>query len=217
MAILSWPQCVTLVSYLFGARISVMIIMAKVNRCISEIRQCHGRRGTVKSTAILVHVSHYDDVIMSSMASQITSLTIVYSIVYSGTDQRKHQNSASLVFVQGIHREPVNSPHKWSVTRKMFPFDDVIMQWWPRGMSLLLIKVKDILTVFRKKPYYFQKKGLFVNLITKSASILFFKVVNFSWNCLKCVLQVHHPTLNKIVYNNLWVIHSLVHSHVTRP
>ena len=41
--------------------------------------------------------------------------------------QRKHQSSASLAFVWGIHQWPVNSPHKWSVTRKMFPFDDVIM------------------------------------------------------------------------------------------
>ena len=64
---------------------------------------------------------------MGAMASQITSLTIVYSIVYWGTDQRKHQSSASLAFVRGIHRGPVNSPHKGPVTRKMFPFDDVIM------------------------------------------------------------------------------------------
>ena len=40
---------------------------------------------------------------------------------------RKHQSSVSLAFVWGIHRGPVNSPHKWPVTRKMFPFDDVIM------------------------------------------------------------------------------------------
>ena len=64
---------------------------------------------------------------MSAMASQITSLTIVYSTVYSGVDQRKHQSSASLAFVRGIHRWPVNSLHKSPVTRKMFPFDDVIM------------------------------------------------------------------------------------------
>ena len=63
----------------------------------------------------------------SAMASQITSLTFVYSTVYSGADQRKHQSSASLAFVWGIHRRPMNSPHKWPVTRKMFPFDDVIM------------------------------------------------------------------------------------------
>ena len=73
------------------------------------------------------HFCHYSDVIIGTIASQITSLTIVYSIVYSDADQRKHQSSASLAFVQGIHRGPVNSPHKWPVTRKMFPFDDVIM------------------------------------------------------------------------------------------
>ena len=72
-------------------------------------------------------VAHYNDITMGSMVSQITSLTIVYSTVYSSADQRKHQSSASLAFVRGIHRGPVNSPHKWPVTRKMFPFDDVIM------------------------------------------------------------------------------------------
>ena len=71
--------------------------------------------------------SHYDDVIMSTIASQITSLTSVYSTFNSGADQSKHQSSASLAFVWGIHRGPVNSPHKWPVTRKMFAFDDVIM------------------------------------------------------------------------------------------
>ena len=72
---------------------------------------------------------HYNDVIMGASASQITSLTIIYSIVYSDADQRKHQSSASLAFVRGIHRGPVNSLHKWTVTRKMFPFDDVIMKY----------------------------------------------------------------------------------------
>ena len=67
------------------------------------------------------------DVIMRVMASQIASLKIVYSTAYSGADQRKHQSSASLAFVRGILRWPVNSPHKWPVTWKMFPFDDVIM------------------------------------------------------------------------------------------
>ena len=78
---------------------------------------------------------------MTAIASQITSLTIVYSTVYSGSDQRKHQSSASLAFVWGIHRWPVNSPHKGPVTRKKFPFDDVIMRRliiWP-SVSILLI------------------------------------------------------------------------------
>ena len=65
---------------------------------------------------------------MDAMASQITSRAIVYSTVYSGADQSKHQSSVSLAFVRGIHRRPVNSPHKWPVTRKMFLFDDVIMK-----------------------------------------------------------------------------------------
>ena len=71
---------------------------------------------------------------MGVIASQITSLTIVYSTVYSDADQRKHQSSASLAFVRGIHRRPGNSPHTWQVTRKMFPFDDVIIQCM--GMNL---------------------------------------------------------------------------------
>ena len=64
---------------------------------------------------------------MTTIASQLTSLTIVYTTVYSDADQNKHHSSASLAFVWGIHRGSVNSPHKWPVTRKMLPFDDVIM------------------------------------------------------------------------------------------
>ena len=70
---------------------------------------------------------YYNDVIISAIASQITSLTIVYSTVYSDANQGKHKSSASLAFLRGIHRGPVNSLHKWPVTRKMFPFDDVTM------------------------------------------------------------------------------------------
>ena len=58
---------------------------------------------------LLFHCSHlsthYCDVIMTSVASQITSLAVVYSIVYSDADERKHQSSASLAFVRGIHRD----------------------------------------------------------------------------------------------------------------
>ena len=70
---------------------------------------------------------HYSDVIMIAMASQIISVTFVYSTVYLGADQRKHQSPASLAFVRAIHRWPVNSPHKRPVTWQMLPFDDVIM------------------------------------------------------------------------------------------
>ena len=72
---------------------------------------------------------------MGATASQITSLTSAYSTVYPGADHRKHQSSASMAFVRGIHRWPVNSPLKGPVTRKMFPFDDVIMFQCARRVS----------------------------------------------------------------------------------
>ena len=82
---------------------------------------------------------HYNDVTMYAMASQITSPKVVYSFI-QGADQRKHQSSASLAFVRGIHRSPVNSPHKGPVAQKMFPFDDVIMMnpWYLMKFSSTL-------------------------------------------------------------------------------
>ena len=123
-------------------------------------------------------LSHYTDVIMSSIASQITSLTIVYSAVYSGADQRKHHSSASLVFVLGIHRGPVNSPHKRPVTRKMFPFDDVIMAW---------PCVYDMDTLY----VLLQLRGIYcstVRAITKSSST--FSATNISSN-ITSILRLH--------------------------
>ena len=87
---------------------------------------------------IFTYPKHYIGVITTTIASQITSLTVVYSTVYSDVDQRKHQSSASLAFVWGIHRDPVNSPHKGPFTRKMFPFDDVIMNTWVPGLHCKL-------------------------------------------------------------------------------
>ena len=69
---------------------------------------------------------HHIAVIMGIMAYKITSLTILDSIVYSVADQRKHESSVSLVFVLG----PVNSAQKGPVTRKMFPYHDVIMGYF---------------------------------------------------------------------------------------
>ena len=79
---------------------------------------------------------------MSAMASQISSLTIVYSSVYSGADLRKHQSSTSLAFVNGIHRRPMNSPHKEPVAREMFPFDEVIMvvAWFSNECAILSLQ-----------------------------------------------------------------------------
>ena len=91
------------------------------------VRNAHGRHQWVLLTNGK-QCKYYNDVIMGTIASQITSLTTVYSAVYSDADQRKHQSSASLASVLGIHRGLVNSPHKWPVMRKMFPFDAVIIK-----------------------------------------------------------------------------------------
>ena len=80
-------------------------------------------------------------IIMGAKASQITSLTIAYSTVYSGADQRKRQSSTSLAFVWGIYRWPMNTPHKGPVTRKMFPFDDVIMIMWTLQWTNMLYEL----------------------------------------------------------------------------
>ena len=63
---------------------------------------------------------HYTDVIMTTMTSQITSLTVVYLTVYSDADQRKHQSSASLAFVWGIRRDRWIPRTKGQVRGKCF-------------------------------------------------------------------------------------------------
>ena len=63
---------------------------------------------------------HYIDVIMTTMESQITSLMVVYSIVYSGADQRKYQSSAPLAFVRGVHRDRWIPRTKGQLRRKCF-------------------------------------------------------------------------------------------------
>ena len=75
----------------------------------------------------------------------------VYLTVYSGAD-KKHHNSASLAFVRGIRRWSVNSPHKWPATRKMFPFDDVIMS--KKGTEAQSISYQDIVHIKRTNSLY---------------------------------------------------------------
>ena len=79
--------------------------------------------------SLLTHMCGLSELycIPNKMQKVAESITIFYSTVCSGADQRKHQSSASLAFLRGIHWWLVNSPHKWPVTLKMFPFDDVIM------------------------------------------------------------------------------------------
>ena len=76
---------------------------------------------------------------MGPMASQITSLTIVYSTIYLGADN-KNQSSASLAFVRGIHRWQVYSPQKEPVTRKIWNSD----QWFTLCIILGMRYISNI-------------------------------------------------------------------------
>ena len=80
-----------------------------------------------KDIIMISPFTHYSDGTISVMASQIPGISTVCSNVYSDGHQRKDQSSASLAFMRGIHRWPVDSPHKGQITRKIFSFDDVIM------------------------------------------------------------------------------------------
>ena len=113
------------------AQFSIKVIFLGLEISVVMIRWFHNHLIFMMIISLLItwhiHIEHYDDVIVGAMASQITSLTIVYSAVYSGANQSKHQSSTSLAYVWGIHRGPVNSTYKWPVMWKMFPFDDIIM------------------------------------------------------------------------------------------
>ena len=118
-------------SFLWKLVVEIVIAVSKL--LTGEIKYSADEPFFFSSTCI----THYSDVKMGTIASKITSLTIVYSTVYSDANHRKHQSSASLSFVRGIHRGPVNSPRKWPVTRKIFPFDDVIMLCLTDGVTVV--------------------------------------------------------------------------------
>ena len=111
--------------------------------------------------------SHHNYIIMSAMTYQITSLIIVYWSVYSGADQRKHQGSVSLAFVRGIHRWPMNSPHKGPVTRKMFSVDDVMVCYW-----LVLIQSHRVTTISVQYSSIFIHENAFENVVYEVKDIL---------------------------------------------
>ena len=96
---------------------------------------------------------HYSDVIMTAMASQIIGVSVVCSTFCLGTDQRNHQSSASLAFLRGFHRWPVISPHKGPVTRKMFPFDDVIVLFAVPFLTLGQWHEKQLLRPFISRSF----------------------------------------------------------------
>ena len=100
---------------------------------------------------------HYGDIIMRATASHITSFTIVRSTIYSGAHERRYKSSTSLAFVRGIHRWPVNSPHKGPVTRKIFLYVNVIinvvndeLQWFSLAIGMYRVSQWIALTIIQQ-------------------------------------------------------------------
>ena len=108
-----------LVPYIYGERTAVVLYGHSKCPQLRKVRQCCTKHKPLLETFQWRHNERH--------ASQVTIISIVCSAVCSGADQRKRQSTASLAFVRGIHRWPVNSPHKGPVTRKLFTFDDVIL------------------------------------------------------------------------------------------
>ena len=136
---------------------------------------------------------HYTDVIMSDMASQITSLKIVYSTDHSDADQRKDQRSASLALVRGIHRWPVNSPLKVQATLKMLPFDDVITLKKLFCWSLLLFMSHDST---KQSPLFSQRRSCLLSLWWRYTSVMASQT-NCNWNIYLTACSSKHQRNTK--------------------
>ena len=155
-----------------------------------------------------IPAENYSDVIMSVMASQINGVSTVYSTVCSGADQRKHQSTTSLAFVRGIHWWPVNSPHKGPVTRKMFPVDDVIMEffallelcvpiitWW----SVLYTSWNSLL---RQRSSCFDRKSSSGNSCCWTYPLykIFRAKIAIKWSVYKLCIQKCYKNWNEIFF-----------------
>ena len=109
---------------------------------------------------------HYNDVIMNALASQITSITIVYATVYSDADQSKHQSSASLVFLWGIHRDRWIPHTKGQLRGKCFHLmtssclDDIIM-----SSNVVACSTKKLHYFFSFKRVFVPGLGYLANLL----------------------------------------------------
>ena len=139
----------------------------------------------------LVRAYHYSDVIIRAMASQITSVSIACSIICSSAGQRTRQSS--LVFVRGIHRRPVDSPHNGPVMPKIIRFDDVIMQWNNPQVSALLVLCDANLPItdgFPRKGSIMRNLCSFHSVICFSALLWKLTIALSYKSCTLCQLQL---------------------------
>ena len=153
--------------------------------------------------------SHYNDVIMTKIASQITSLTVVYSIVYSEADQRKHQSSASLAFVWGIHRDRWIPRTKGQLRGKCFHL--MTSSWMSSGTSW-------VCNIYARS---FAPWAILSIMAMMSRPVLndFFK----TWSMITALTPVNHilissqslhsspPNLHAL---NYWLAYTLINTHL---
>ena len=152
--------------------------------------------------------NHYSDVIMGVMGSRIIVVFVIYSTVCSGVDHWKHQSSASLASVRGIHRWPVNSPHKGPITRKMFPFDHIIMTsqvvaWWQMGKKSLNVPVTNLLKLIWviRKIFVMQKN---INVRLDKTELYCARHTELFWGLFS--INGHHLT-NVVIF--LYIINAV--------
>ena len=165
-------SCVKWCQFCFGFKVTQYMLFATDSDITTRFLYIHIRWHTMHH--------HYSDVIKSAMGFQITCVSIVYSTVWSGAYQRKQQNSASLAFVWGIHRWPVNSA-QGPVTRKRFPSDDVIMMNHSRCSEIVVFcwDLKFILPIlFRVTSQMFRE---IIGLFLCQISTYTFEEYNYMW------------------------------------
>ena len=119
-------------------------------------------------------VDHYDDVIMSAIASQITSLTIVYSTVYSGADQNKYQSSASLAFVWGIH-----PPGTGEFPAQMASNAENVSIWWRHHVKIYFTGKRLHNVSWKRKPYEYIHM-IFINVTWKTSVNTMYRIENLA-------------------------------------
>ena len=127
-------------------------------------------RAVLRYPITQIRFMHYVNVIMTTVASQITSLAVVYSIVYSGVDERKHQSSASLAFVRGI-----TGTGEFPAQRASYP--ENVSIWW-RHHGLLSdnkhLAVADKTEVCYKRSHWYP--SIIVTLMGQT------RVIHHDWN-----------------------------------
>ena len=172
--------------------------------------------GTSKTYSLLpwVVTNHYDDVIMGAIAFQITSLTIVSSTAYSDADQRKHQSSASLAFVQRIHREAGEFPALWQMASdaEISPFNDVIIKITRRTPRVptspcLIWGRWNRNSLAIRQTVYFECFRMFL-VRTWPASFMKIRACVFQWCCEQTytrILFLYKPLFTKRCPSHIWV------------